>query len=355
VDHNDGRHLVVCVGCYSQPVPHALEAHGDGLQILDIELSTGLATPLLEYGSLANPAFVCAHPSLPVVYVLSEVWTGPGTVCSLRLTPDRRTLLGRADLPSYGDMPAYASVVDSFLLVGNYGDGSLVSYRLHANGDLAEQVSLVALSGSGPDLDRQLGPHAHCLLAHPSNGFVYAADLGADLVLRLSLDRSTGAFAVVGSTRVPPGSGPRHLAFTPSGATAFLVEELSSTVTVFGVETGGELVARQRLSMLPPDTAQPSSGADIVVSPTGDRVYASNRGHDSVVTYAPGRDGSWEAREWTPTGGVPRGLALSPDGGTLLVANQAGDSLGLLEVTPQGLVERFRLSVATPTCVRVLG
>jgi 6-phosphogluconolactonase len=346
--------LSLAVGSYSEPVPHAPSAHGKGVQVIGLDLAGGTATTLLEYGALPNPAFVQPHPTLPVLYVISEVWTGaPGTVSAMRFSDDWAELVSRTELPTGGFVPSYVSVAGDFLLLCNYGDGTLTSVRLGPAGELVEQTSLVPLSGTGPVLDRQEGPHAHCLLSHPYNGFLYAADLGADLLLRLTMDLGTGVLEVVDTTTLPAGAGPRHLVFTPSGEQALLVEELSSTLAVFDVQGDGDLALAQRISLLPEGFDGFSTGADIVLAPSGDTVFASNRGHDSVVRLDLGAEG-WQTTSWTPTGMVPRGLALSPDGATLVVANQDSNSLQVFAVTGSGLVEQMTLPSATPTVVRFL-
>jgi 6-phosphogluconolactonase len=346
--------ILVCTGSYSEPVPHAPTAHGKGLQFLEVDTATGDAVTVLEYDAVVNPAFVAVHPSMPVLYLMSESWTAPGSVAAVRFSADFRSVESMTQLATGGDVPSYTAVIGSYLVQSNYGDGSLAAFRLGPQGELVERTSLLALRGSGPDPERQDGPHAHCILPHPSNGFLYAADLGSDLVLRLWLDVDTGELVSLSETSVPPGCGPRHIVFSASGRTAFLVEELSSTLAVFEVDGAGDLVFRQRLSMLPPSYEGVSFGADIVLMPDGSRVFASNRGHNSVVMFEPDSLGEWRAVSWTPTGDIPRGLALTADGGHLLVANQESDSVHLLAVAPSGLVPVLETPLATPTCLRVL-
>lgn len=344
----------LCVGSYSESVPHAVDAHGHELQIVDVDLATGDQVVRFQSQGLVNPAFVAVHPTLPVLYAVCESWTAPGVVASLRFSPEFTELVSRTELRTDGNIPSYVAVTGSFLALSNYGDGSLVVYRLGADGDLVEQTAFMALAGSGPDADRQDGPHTHCVIPHPTNGFLYAADLGADLMLRLVLDSATGRLSIAQELYVPPGSGPRHLVFSPAGDTVFLVEELTSTLAVFDVDPAGDLVLRQRLSMLPADVEVSSFGADIVMTPGGDRIFASNRGHNSVVTFAPAAAGLWCAVGWTPTGDIPRGLTLTPDRGHLLVANQGSDTIDVLKITASGLVPALRFTSATPTCLRVV-
>jgi 6-phosphogluconolactonase len=349
---NGSARVRLLVGSYTNPVPHSPGAHGDGIQMLELDLSTGITTTSFECRAVPNPAFLTVHPTLPVVYAVSERWDVAGAVHVLRLGPDGRSVQSHNEFPSGGMVPSYASVIDDFLLVSHYGDASLVSYRLDQEGEPVEQVSVLKLSGSGPNQDRQKESHPHCIVPHPTNGSVYAADLGADTVMQLSLDRTDGTLVVMSETSTTPGSGPRHLAFSPSGKTAFVVEELSSTLAVFALGPGGELRERQRLPMTPDDSTVSSFGADLVIRPDGRKVFASNRGHNSVVTYDVEPDEGLRINGWTPTGDTPRGLGLTPDGGHLLVGNQEDDTIQVLAVTDYGLVERFNLPAATPTCLR---
>src|SRR4051794_5897907 len=104
---------LVATGCYSEPVPHAPAAHGEGVQIRDANRPTGAATVLATAGELVNPAFLIRHPSLPVLYVGSESWTAAGAVSSLIFSPDFTTILASVTLPSGGDQPCYLTVVSS--------------------------------------------------------------------------------------------------------------------------------------------------------------------------------------------------------------------------------------------------
>ena len=101
----------VAVGCYSQPIGHAPDAHGKGVLILEIDLASGEATTTVEYAAIANPAFLQPHPTLPVLYVVSELWaSAPGTVNSLRFTEGWAELVSRTELPTGGHIPSYVCV-----------------------------------------------------------------------------------------------------------------------------------------------------------------------------------------------------------------------------------------------------
>ena len=73
-------------------------------------------------------------------------------------------------------------------------------------------AQILAFTGSGPNRERQEGPHTHQVVFHPDNNELLVPDLGSDVTRRLRKD-SEGLWRVEGEVRYAPGSGPRHVAF----------------------------------------------------------------------------------------------------------------------------------------------
>ena len=123
------------------------------------------------------------------------------------------------------------------------------------------------------------------------------------------------------------------MAFHPSGQRVYVVNELDKTVAVYDYDAArGKLRERQIIDTLPP-TATESTSADIHISPSGDRVYVSNRGHDSVAIFEIEVDGRLGHRTIHLCGGRwPRNFAFAPGGRYLLVANQYSDEVVVLPV-----------------------
>jgi 6-phosphogluconolactonase len=343
----------VVVGSYSQAVPHAPDAHGAGLTVYDIDLTSGTSRIRFQDGAIANPAYLCIDQRNRIAYVLSEVADGSeGTVTALQFDRNYESVVRRSELRTGGTTPAYVSIVDGFALVANYGSGSLVSLRLSSDGHLDACVSVLPVQGSGPHVVRQRSAHPHCVIPHPSNGRIYAADLGTDKLLKLQLDRLNGALTIEREYGVAPGSGPRHLAFDTVGGLAFVVSELTSRLGVWAVDTAGDMHELQDLPMLPEGTVAVSTGADIAVCKDGKRTFASNRGHDSVTVYR-AADGRFWKSQIVPTGTTPRSIALTQGDSHLLVANQDGDSIRVYDAREGArLAELFDVPVATPSCVK---
>ncbi|MFO1056180.1 MAG: lactonase family protein [Dongiaceae bacterium] len=197
-------------------------------------------------------------------------------------------------------------------------------------------LSLSAAEGDGAvrDAARQVigtPPKAHCILADPGNRWVLATSLGGDVVLVFRLDAATGALKAhpPGTLRLPPGSGPRHLAFHPEAALVFLLDELGGRVRVLAFDAeAGRLEPRHDVPLLARGAPESHAAAEIRVTPDGRFLYASERVTSRIAGFAvdckAGRLtplGSW------PTEPSPRSFAISPCGRWLLAAGQESGRL----------------------------
>lgn len=144
---------------------------------------------------------------------------------------------------------------------------------------ISGKVSSVELSGGGPNLPRQEKSHAHCAIETPDGNHLCVVDLGSDAVLLF--DPVT--LEPHGKVDTEPGAGPRHLVFHPCGRFAFLVYELGNIITSFRYSEG-VFSPIETLPILPPDFTGHSQAAALKISSDGRRLFATNRGHDSVVT-----------------------------------------------------------------------
>jgi 6-phosphogluconolactonase len=160
--------------------------------------------------------------------------------------------------------------------------------------------------------------------------------------------------------KVKPGAGPRHVALHPSGKFAFLINELDSTVTALSFDpTKGVFKELQVVPTLPASFQGESTCADVQVAQSGRFLYASNRGHDSLVIYRiDRRAGRLAYVGHQPTRGkTPRQFQIDPTGQFLLVANQDADTIVSFRIDPQtGKLEPTGqvAEVPTPVCVKFL-
>jgi 6-phosphogluconolactonase len=225
------------------------------------------------------------------------------------------------------------------VFIANYTGGSVAVLPIAADGRLGPASGFAQHSGSSVNRSRQAGPHAHCVTLDSTNRFAFAADLGLDRVLIYRYDPDAGSITpnTPPAGEVPPGSGPRHFAFHPNGRTAYVINELTSTVTTFRYTAAtGALEPLQTLSTLPADFTRSNSTAEVMVHPSGKFLYGSNRGHNSIALFTIDTEsGLLTAAGHEPTQGrTPRNFTIDPTGTYLLAANQESHSVVVFKIDP---------------------
>ena len=216
------------------------------------------------------------------------------------------------------------------LMVANYGGGSVSVLPIGEDGKLGAVSHLAQHSGSSVNPRRQEAPHAHGVHLDPAGKLLAVPDLGLDKVMLYRLDAEAGTLKPCDppAAEVAPGSGPRHLAFHPNGQHAYVINEMSNTVTAFDHDAeSGKLTPTQVISTLPESFQGVTYTAEIFVHPSGKFLYGSNRGHDSLAIFAIDEaSGRLTSIGQTSTGGKsPRSFAIDPTGRFLLAANQGSD------------------------------
>src|SRR5438445_13492222 len=228
---------LVYVGTYTK--------HGtsEGIYVYELDPATGALRLMQTVAGVADPSYLALGPGGRMLYAVNEQGEDGG-VSSFSVDPSSGQLTFVNRVASHGAGPAHLSVdpSGSWLLVANYTGGTIAALPIKDDGSLDEASDVVHHSGSGPNADRQQGPHPHMIIAAPAGGFIFVPDLGADRVVAYRLDHSTGRLlaAPEAGGRLPPATGPRHLAFGADGQHAYVLGELDSTMGVFAYdpETG---------------------------------------------------------------------------------------------------------------------
>jgi YVTN family beta-propeller protein len=196
----------------------------------------------------------------------------------------------------------------------------------------------------------------------PDGRHLYASGGGADVVydfavtgIRLKLAHTTvipsPSSKVPGFPILGVASGyPRALKVTPDGATLVVVNEFDSTIEALDV-AGGKAPALTAQALLPgavPGGIPVAYLYDIVLSPDGALAYITAQGTGAVyvvhvaalkalgpLTTVPPQPVAPAVAALYPVLGVnhPTGLAVSPDGGLLVVAGTDSDNVAFVPLT----------------------
>jgi 6-phosphogluconolactonase len=355
-----GKYLVY-VGSYTEA-----KAAGKGIYAYRYDAATGDLISLGLAAATVNPSFLAVHPNRRFLYAVNETqnYKGPnsGGVSAFAIDAATGKLTFLNEVASRGADPCYIALdqTGKYVLVANYTGGSVAAFPILDDGRLGDASAFVLHSGHGPNPERQKGPHAHSIDLSADNRFAFVDDLGLDELLVYQFDAAKGSLAPSNPpyARLAPGAGPRHVAFSPSGKFAYVVDELDSTVTVFSYAAAtGAFKSLQTIKTLPSDFSGHNGDAEIKVSPSGKFLYASNRGHDSLAVFAiDAGNGSLTSVEYVSVQGrTPRNFEIDPTASLLFAADQDSHKIVIFRIdpttgrlTPTGKA----LDVPSPVCIK---
>ena len=334
-----------------------------GIYLVRLDSATGkLDQPALVIEE-KNASFLALHPTRPFLYAVCEL-QGGGSVVAYEIDSVSRTLKRLNSQPSGGNGPCFVSVdgTGRCVMTANYSSAEVASFCIKGDGSVGEKVSGDKHEGTGPIASRQQHAFAHSILPDPSNRYAISCDLGADSLYVYKLNPQAGTLTAGDPPfhKLSPGDGPRHIAFSPDGDHAYVVNELGNSVTTLAWDDDlGRLKTLQTLPTMektPETYTEEEKAAEILVHPTGKYVYASNRGEDTIVIYGVQPDHTLKTLGRISTDGKgPRSFGIDPTGRFLVAANERSDSLtaysididtGLLKTTSH------HHGIGRPVCVR---
>ena len=336
-----------------------------GIYAYRFDTVTGGTDSIGLVAETANPSFLAVDPNHKYLYAVNEVdnFQGEhaGAVSAYAIDRGTAKLTFLQQVPSLGADPAHLSVdkTGRYLLVANYTSGNIAVFPIGNDGRLGPRTAFVQHTGSSVNKDRQAGPHAHEIQVSNDNHFVLTADLGLDELLVYRFDPKTGGLTANNPAfaKVSPGSGPRHFSMAPSGKFVYLVNEMSSTVTVYSFDpSSGRLSELQTISTLPADFKGESTTAEIATDAAGKFLYASNRGDDSIAIFAiNAKSGELSLVDRVKTGGrEPRHFTLDPSGNWLFAENQNSNDIRVFRVDAKSgrlTPTANTLQVNSPVCI----
>jgi len=339
-----------------------------GIHVYRFNSDSGSLEPCGVAEGVRNPSYLAFHPHRRFLYAVNELkefaGTAGGAVSAFAVDAATGELTFLNQKPTHGADPCHLAVdpTGRWVLVANYSGGSVAVLPVRTDGSLGGATDVVQHRGSSVHGVRQAGPHVHYVTFDPGGRHVFVCDLGLDKVMVYRLHPERGALEphALPWVHARPGAGPRQLAMHPNAAFACAINELDSTITAYRYDAdSGILREMQAVPTLPHGFTGQSTGAELQISPSGDHLYGSNRGHDSIAIFAIDRaEGTLTCTGHESTRGrTPRSFALDSTGGWLLAANQDSDTIAVFRVhrasgrlTPAG----DPVACPTPVCVKFL-
>ena len=282
------------------------------IHVVDFDSATGEFGRARKVVDIPNPSWLCPGPRPGILHTVVE-HGGPsgGRVCTFDVRGRRVRLLG--EVRSMGEYPCHLTLAPdgSFLFVANYG-GGVSKLPLGADG---------AVGASGSPIVTPL-PRSRAHWVGFRDGTLWVADFGHDC---LRLIEQSGR--EVHTVRFPSGAGPRTIAWHPHLPVCFVACESDNTVRVVSTPTGEARIVGEH-SLLPPGVHVRSVAAHVATDASGQFVYASNRGHDSVAVFEVSPTGGLTPCGHASSGGAhPRHFTVDPTGRWLIVANRDSNNV----------------------------
>jgi 6-phosphogluconolactonase (cycloisomerase 2 family) len=151
--------------------------------------------------------------------------------------------------------PVFINQLGDYIIVANYhgpddgttDDGTAGISSLKVSEDCSlTMAQFLPEKGRSVDPGRQGMSHVHSVNALPKSKTQFVVcDLGADALISMKMDPSTGMMSETSRLHTTVGSGPRHMAFHPTLPIAYTLFEMGSFVGAYNIAAGGGLKEAQ--------------------------------------------------------------------------------------------------------------
>ncbi|MCI8387522.1 MAG: lactonase family protein [Clostridiales bacterium] len=303
---------------------------------------------LTKYYPLDRPMYIDIDDDTMYV-LLREPFDGAANSGLVLCKINNDGSLGEWSVPisTAGRCACHLSVYSGNVYAVNYLSGNVV--KMTADGVVQNDEH----KGQGVHPTRQEAPHTHFVRESPDGKYVFAVDLGVDKIFTY-----THELELVSTASVPAGEGCRHLEYHPNGQYVYCANELGSSVTVFKYSADGALNPLKTYTALPVDFDKESTIAAIRISPDGQYLYVSHRGHDSICVLDIACGGAvLRSPEWTKIAGTsPRDFDLLhyESGASLLfVTNERTNNVTVFSVDGKQIHKiDTEFAMPNPLCVK---
>jgi 6-phosphogluconolactonase len=319
---------------------------GTGISVFRFDRKSGELTPASEFLAIDNPGYLAIDEKRKWLYAAVEIpaWN-ENMVVAFDIDPATGELSYINMQPTLGNTTCHlgfdqdrSTIFASNYTVADPGErpgNAIAAFSIRDDGGLDPAFAAAAHEGKNAIIVTEKRQHGHCAVASPDNRYLFVCDLGLDRIIAYNLPKNGEGLTLAPAPFVqfPDGAGPRHMTFHPNGKLAYVINELNCTVSVLEYDAAnGELSILQTLPSIPEDFTDTNTCAEIAISADGKFLYGSNRGHNSIVSYAIAPSGEISLIGWTPSQGIgPRNFTIDPSGEFMLVANQKGGGIAVFK------------------------
>ncbi|HSN10182.1 MAG TPA: lactonase family protein [Hanamia sp.] len=335
-----------------------------GIYIYDFDSNTGDAKPLWNTDSVTNPSYLTISKDQKYVYAVNETHgDNPGRVTAYSFDKKNVKLNFINTTASGGDDPCFISTTadNKWLAVANYSSGTAAFFPINSDGSVQPYSQLI-----NDTIYRNPGtnktPHVHETVFSPDGKYLLTPDLGLDKLIVYKFDPNNKTPLTVPSTSIAQSAdstGPRHITFSKDKKFVYLMHEMGANVTVYAWNEG-KLTQVQDIATFPKGFAGIKDGAEIMISPDGKFLYASDRGDlNLIATFSIDTSSGKLTLKGTVSseGKHPRNFIIDPSGNYLLAANQDSESIIIFKRDQEtGMLTNTgkQIHIARPVCLQMI-
>ena len=335
-----------------------------GIYIYDFNAATGEAKWLTNTDSITNPSYLTISKDQKYVYAVNETdGANPGRVTAYSFDKKNVKLNFINTTASGGDDPCFISTSrdNKWLAVANYTSGTATLFPINEDGSVQPFSQLIKDTiYRNPGSNKT--PHVHETVFSPDERYLLTPDLGLDKLIVYKFNPQSSRPLTVPSTSIAQSAdstGPRHVIFSKNKKFVYLMHEMGANVTVYAYKEG-KLTQVQDIGTFPKGFAGIKDGAEIMISPDGKFLYASDRGDLNLIAVfsIDPASGKLTLKGTQSTRGKhPRNFIIDPSGNYLLAANQDSENIvifkrnqhtGLLTYTGK------QIHIPRPVCLQMI-
>ena len=306
--------------------------------------------------SLPKPVWIIAPPGDALLYAASEI-SDPAQPSISAFRVDAAT--GRLDLinraTSGGAAVSFTSVnpASRTVFAAHWVGGQISALPILTSGGLDKPATVIPGRGTGPNRVQAI-PRTHAIVAAPGNRFVLVTDFSGDRIAVYRYDAGSRGLHPNDPSAIAlaPGSGPRHIVFSPDGKFVYVINQLSSTIITFAWDgTAGSLSPAGTVPTIARTFTGQNDAAELLISRDGKWLYISNRGEDTIVVFAvdPASGLPVEQQRIASGGETPRAIDLDRSQRWLLASNQASNRVNVFARNPTtGMLRPTANSLSVP-------
>jgi 6-phosphogluconolactonase len=346
--HAEAQNYNLIIGTYTN------KGNSEGIYVYNYDSKT-VATQLKSTTKSTNPSYLTVSADKKFIYAVNED-SKNSTISSFGFNAQSGSLKFIDKISSDGADPCFITTNGNQILVANYSGGSVAAFYTNVGGKFLDAKQVVQHTGKSVNAARQQSAHVHQVQLTPDQKYALVNDLGEDHIYIYSIANTHArSLSLKTKIKVSPGSGPRHLAFSPNGKFAYLTHEFTGAVTAYKY-ADGNLTELQQIETVAKDFKGKIDAADIHVSADGKFLYQTNRGDlNNISLFAIAAVGTLKLVETVSTlGKGPRNFSIDPSGRHLLVAHQYTNDVVIFKrdaktgkLTDSGT----RINVGAPVCL----